>query len=135
LLPVLPEGSGRSRKKLKEAARLLARGHLQIESPSEQQADDAVAEAAAAFGLYCEDESVVDDDEFWLWPENEEAFWLWCAIQTQWQKDMERRVGLNYAGVESCMRMRGIKKKDRPQFFALMQAMEYAALEVWSEKT
>jgi hypothetical protein len=110
------------------------RGQLQWGAQDEPEASDMVAEALAALGLYCAEESVIDEDEFWLWPENEEAFWLWLSIQTQWQKDMERRVGLNYAGVESCMRLRGIRKKDRLRLFGLIQAMENAALEEWTAK-
>lgn len=93
-----------------------------------------MAEALAANGLYCEEPVLVDEDEFWLWPENKEAFWFWLSIQTQWQKDMERRVGLNYAGVEAAMRMSGIRRKERPQLYKLIQVMESAALEEWAAK-
>ena len=95
----------------------------------EPKADEFMAEALAALGLFCEDEAVVDEEEFWLWPENEEAFWIWCTVQTQWVIGMAGPVGLHYPGVESCMRMRGIPKKKVSLLFGLIQAMESAALE------
>lgn len=93
-----------------------------------------MAEALAALGLYSEDEIVIDDDEFWLWPESVDAFRFWCSIQTQWVVGMAGRVGLNYPAVESCMRLHGIPKKKQPELFGLIQAMESAVLEVWAEK-
>jgi hypothetical protein len=93
-----------------------------------------VDEALAAFGLYCEDGVAIDEDEFWLWPENEDAFWLWCAVQTQWVKSMNGPDGLNYSGVESHMRMSGVPRKKWPQLFGLIQAMEQAALDEWASK-
>lgn len=88
----------------------------------------------AALGIFCEDETVVEDDEFWLWPENEDVFWLWVSIQTQWVVGMAGRVGLDYSGVEACMRMRGIKKNQQQRIFALIQMMENAALDEWSRQ-
>jgi hypothetical protein len=107
---------------------------LQIGSNDEPKADEFMADALAALGLYCEDDQVIDEDEFWLWPENEEAWWLWCTVQTQWVIGMAGPVGLNYPGVESCMRMRGIPKKRIAGLFGLIQAMESAALEEWAAK-
>lgn len=88
----------------------------------------------AAFGLYCEDGLAVDDDEFWLWPENEEAFWIWCSLQTQWVMGMAGPTGLNYSGVESFLRMRGVGKKKRHQLFGMILVMERAALDEWDSK-
>jgi hypothetical protein len=110
----------------------LARGHLQLDGQPESKASDTVVDALAAFGLHCEDEVLVDDDEYWLWPENEDVWLFWLSIQTQWQKDMERRVGLLYAGVEAGMRMEGIRAKDRRRIYKSIQAMEHAALEEWA---
>lgn len=112
----------------------MARGQLEFGTTGGPNPADTVAEAMAAFGLQCEEEIVVDDDEFWLWPENEEAFALWCALQTQWTVGMAGVVGLNYPGVESCMRMRGVGKRKRLPLFELIQAMERAALEEWAAK-
>lgn len=84
-------------------------------------------------GLYVEGELSFDDDnEFWLWPENEEAFLFWMAIQTQWNTSMAGPTGLNYQSVEICMRRRGVKPGGRNRLFELVQAMERAALDEWA---
>ena len=111
----------------------MARGQLQWGGQDDPKATDAVSEALAALGLYCEDDIVIDE-EFWLWPENEEVFLLWCALQTQWISGMGGAIGMNYAGVEACMRLRGVGKKKAPRFFVSIQAMERATLEEWSAK-
>jgi hypothetical protein len=112
----------------------MARGQLQLHGNAEPEPSDTVDEALAAFGLCCEEPVLVEEDEYWLWPENEDAFWFWVSIQTQWQVGMERRVGLNYAGVEAGMRMSGIRAKDRPRLYRLIQAMEHAALDEWATR-
>lgn len=115
----------------------MARGQLRIESPDDPNANteaDELSAALAGLGLYCESSLVIDEDEFWLWPENEEAFWLWCSVQTQWMVGMAGALGLNYPGVESCMRMRGIRKKRQRQLFLVLQMMEQATLEEWASK-
>jgi len=110
----------------------MARGQLQFEAEGRSKPSDEIAEALAAFGLQCEDDTILDEDEFWLWPENEGALAFWCAVQTQWTVGMAGVIGLNYSGVESCMRMRGISKRERPALFALIQAMERAAMNEWA---
>jgi hypothetical protein len=42
--------------------------------------------------------------------------------------------GLNYASVESDMRMLGIPKKKRRDYYLLIKHMEQAALEEWASK-
>lgn len=112
----------------------MARGQLYWSNAVDAPASNPVADAMAALGIYCEDDAdvVIDEDEFWLWPENDEAFWLWVSIQTQWVVGMAGRFGLNYSGVEACMRMRGVRKNRQHQFFVLIQMMENAALEEWA---
>lgn len=106
----------------------MARGQLRTDAIDEQEPDSTVDDALAAFGLYCEEEVVVDD-EFWLWPESEEAFYLWNALQTQWVVGMNGPTGLSYPGIEACMRLYQIPKKKRPRLFDLIRAMEQATLE------
>lgn len=45
------------------------------------------------------------------------------------------RAGLDYSGVQACFGLCGVRKPDRQAVFASLQAMEYAALQAWSEKT
>ncbi|MFC5548201.1 DUF1799 domain-containing protein [Massilia aerilata] len=112
----------------------MARGQLEFGGVHESDPANSMAEALAAFGLQFEEGVVLDEDEYWLWPENEEAFLMWCALQTQWTVGMAGAVGLNYAGVESCLRLHGVSKKTRSQLFGSIQAMERVALEEWAAK-
>lgn len=89
---------------------------------------------AAKFGLIIEGDLAIEQDEFWLWPESEEPFGFWLSIQTQWNTGMDGRTGLNYPGVEACMRMRRIRQGDRAELFGYVQVMEQAALEEWAKK-
>lgn len=110
----------------------MARGQLELHPKADAVASDELADAFAAFGIQCDDELVIDQDEFWLWPENEEVFWLWAALQTQWMASMAGATGLNYAGVEAYLRLLDIPKKKRKAIFPLIQHMEHAALEEWA---
>ena len=95
---------------------------------------DHVMDALAAFGL-CSDGGLDNQhDEYWIWPENEETLSTWFTLQTQWNVGMAGPTGLNYPGVETCMRLRGLKKKLRKQMFPLIQMMERACLEEWAHK-
>ena len=132
MLPVLPEGRGRHRKKLSEAARLLARGQLQFGEDQGASPEAETDRALALLGLYVEGGISLDSDEFWLWPENEGPFLFWLSLQTQWQMGMAGPSGLNYQGVEICMRRRGIPGHERNRLFEQVQAMERASLDEWS---
>lgn len=70
----------------------------------------------------------------YLWPQNIPAWNLWMRVQTQWHcAGMDgRRTGLDYAGVQACMGLAGIPRKLRAEVFALLQAMEGAALDEWA---
>jgi hypothetical protein len=118
-------------KKLMEAARLWASGDLEIGNsvaePSEQ-----LIEAATGFGLVMDRVPVVDEDIFWLWPENEQIWQLWLFVQTLWVTDQGVRTGLNYAGVEVCMRHRPIPRGERNDWFVSLQGMEIAALAAYA---
>ena len=113
--------------------RLLARGQIEFghDEPAEH---DHVNDALAAFGLSAEGGIALNEDEYWLWPENYEPFNMWLAVQTQWSAGMGGATGLNYPGVETCMRLRGLKKKAREHTFLLIQMMERACLEEWSRQ-
>jgi hypothetical protein len=63
------------------------------------------------------------------------VFNLWGEIQTQWHVSDGRPIGLRYEGVIVCLNLcRTIKKRDRAAVFGLLQAMESAALNEWSNK-
>jgi hypothetical protein len=111
----------------------MARGQIEFgcDAPAEL---DHVNDALAALGLYAVEGVALDQDEFWLWPESSDAFDMWLAIQTQWAVSTGGITGLNYPGVETCMRLRGLKKKARASLFLLIQMMERASLEEWARQ-
>lgn len=112
----------------------MARGQLTSDTEGDAGARDDLADAFAAFGLKCEGSPLSEDEEFWLWPENQEVFGIWGGLQTQWVVGMAGAFGLNYAGVESNLRLLGIPKKKWTQIFVLIKHMEQAALEEWASR-
>jgi hypothetical protein len=111
----------------------MARGQIEFgnDAPAEH---DHFNEALAAMGLCAEGGVALQEDEYWLWPENDEAFSMWLSVQTQWSAGMGGATGLNYPGVETCLRLRGLKKKAQQKLFLLIQMMERACLEEWAQK-
>ena len=111
----------------------MARGQIEFgdDEPAEREHVD---NALAAMGMVAEEDVDLEEDEYWLWPENEEVFGMWCAVQTQWNVGMAGATGLHYPGVEACMRMRALKKKARQDTFLLIQMMERACLEEWARQ-
>lgn len=63
---------------------------------------------------------------FGVWAENWEAFVLFTNCATQWLYGPAGPVGLNYAGIESAMRLHGVK--DRRRCFEKLQILEASAL-------
>jgi hypothetical protein len=112
----------------------MARGQLILDPKADEATADELAEAFAAAGIQCEEGITIDEDEFWLWPENEEVFRVWLGLQTQWMVGMSGATGLSYPGVESDLRMLGIPTKKRRQFYVSIKHMEHAALEEWASK-
>lgn len=80
-------------------------------------------------------ETVVSEEIFALWPENLPAFRFWQVVQTQWRHDARGcPTGLDYGGVQACMDMQRIRKNDRAELFAGLQAMEFSTLETWARQ-
>jgi hypothetical protein len=123
-------------KKLAQAAQLMARGQLRIDQAeqTDDSPEDEVTAALAAFGLEAT-EPLELDETFALWPECLRVFNLWISVQTQWRiSGMGGATGLDYAGVEACMRMRGVHKTEWVSVFADLQVMERAALREWASQ-
>jgi Phage related hypothetical protein (DUF1799) len=129
-------------KKLAQVARIQARGQLYIPNQGEDPDDTTeIDEAAAVFGLQIVTDSDDDggdnprskQDLCYLWPENVGTFNIWCQLQTQWRVGMSGATGLDYTAVAAYLRdVVGIKKKDLPERFAEIRAMEVAALNEWA---
>lgn len=73
---------------------------------------------------------------FEIWPENEEAFLIFCALQTQWHRISglggTARTGLMYSEARLEMRERGLKPARRNELMDDLRVMERAALETWN---
>jgi hypothetical protein len=120
----------RERKKLAEAAALMALGQLRFPHANQDEVtpEDEVTQALAAFGLQVSAPLELEET-FALWPECLPTFHFWQSLQTQWtQQPMGGLSHLNYPGVQVCMEMAGIKKRDRKTLFSEIQAMERAVL-------
>lgn len=73
-------------------------------------------------------------DQVYLWPENEEAWAHWCALQTQWRSGMAGATGLDYAAVVAYLREQGLRGDERRQVFDGIRAAETATLDVWARQ-
>lgn len=102
---------------------------------AEQKREMAEVDAAlAAFGLVAEVPEV-EFQEIFLWPCNVKSWTLFQRLQSQWMAGgMGGATGLNYTGVESALRMMGIKTGKWAKLFADIQLMEHATLEAWDER-
>lgn len=112
---------------------MLARGQLLFDDEQVAHDESELDRGLALLGLYIEGGASFENDEFWLWPENEDAFLFWLAVQTQWNVGMRGATGLNYSGVEVCLRRRGVPSGERNRLFDLVQAMERATLDEWAK--
>lgn len=100
-----------------------------------EQQKGAVADALAALGLVLEDgDAAAREREWHLWPECLDAFELFLALQTQWVVGMAGPVGLSYPSVESLLRLRGLKARERRERFAEIQCLERGWIQGWRQK-
>ena len=91
----------------------------------------------AAFGLQADaaDPARAPEKLCCLWPCNVRTFQIWQGLQTQWRISTQGREGLDYAGVSAYLHnVARVKLRDFSATFGELQAMEAAALRVWSEQ-
>lgn len=65
-----------------------------------------------------------------MWPDNWQALDVFVAMQTQWRFSAIGPTGLDYSALDSVMRLRGVRKRDRADAFEAIRIMEGAALDV-----
>lgn len=107
-----------------------------VQSDEDERQRQASSEsAAAAIGLVIRQPDQPACDDLYLWPENVASWNLFQAVSTQWMVSMAGATGLNYPGVESVMRLSGVKRGDRERVFNEIQCMERATLSAWREKS
>jgi hypothetical protein len=69
---------------------------------------------------------------FFLWPEHEEVLGVFAACRTQWRVGFDGPTGLDYAGIESLIRMRRLVQRPRvPEVLAELQILEDETLAEW----
>lgn len=132
MLQRLRQRNERRSKKLAQVARYAALGWI-VDEEQEQLDDEAVSEAAAAFGLAPVYERQ-RTEPLYLWPECVKAWRFFQAVSTQWVVGPSGVVGLNYLGVQVVRDAWRIRLKDWPKLFSEVQAMERATLSGWSER-
>lgn len=120
--------------------RLWALGKLQTDDDQDEpDPDDELDEAAAAFGLRVEHETLPDERAFFLLPDCVDSWVLWTRLQTQWRTvgvDGDRN-GLDYAGVRAFMLAHGYgrgKRRSERRALGDLQVMEVAAMNVWADQ-
>jgi hypothetical protein len=69
-----------------------------------------------------------------IWPENVQAYELFCAMDTQWRIGMAGPTGLDYAALPMALRMIGAARVDWQQLMADIRVMESAALQAMRSK-
>lgn len=73
--------------------------------------------------------------ELYLWPDNLFSWNLFQKeLRSQWVVSMDGPTGLNYAGVESYLRMKDFKRKRRAELIDDICAIERAMLDAWDER-
>lgn len=77
-------------------------------------------------------------EDFFYHADNEESLFFFFDIDGQWnyiaKLDGVVRTGLNYPGVETAMRLKGVRRKRRAALFTDLQLMERAALKVFLDE-
>lgn len=133
-----PAGRGWPKGKLAEAARAWVFALLGRSDPGKPlPLDEAIAADFAELGVMLTDEEMDEEDVFEIWDINVAAFEVFRALDTQWHcvalSTMSAarlvRTGLDYTAVEIVMRRQGLPDDQ----FALIQAMEQAALDAYTE--
>lgn len=64
-----------------------------------------------------------------IWPENYQAYLLFCTMDTQWRIGMSGPTGLDYAALPMALRMIAAPRAEWQQLMADIRVMESAALQ------
>ena len=87
------------------------------------------AAALAVFGLTPDDFPELDD-QVDIWPDNEPAVRLYCAMQSQWRVGFAGPTGLDYAALPAVLSLLQIPPEQHPDTFDCLRVMEAEALAV-----
>lgn len=84
-----------------------------------------------AFGLSRAD---FDHEVVEVWPENWQAFALFCALRTQWRVGMAGPTGLDYNTLYHKLDRMRLEPDEYDELESDIQVMEYSALVAMNEK-
>jgi hypothetical protein len=85
----------------------------------------------AAAGLTLAD---LEDEAVKVWPENEDAWRLFCYAQTQWRVGPGGASGLDYTPLQHKMDRMRLAPEEYEALESDVRVMEFAALEAMSKK-
>ncbi len=91
------------------------------------------AAALAVFGLTPEDFPELDDTVE-IWPDNDTAVRVFCAMQSQWRVGFAGATGMDYAALPAVLSLLGIPADEHPDTFDCLRVMEAEALTVMESK-
>ena len=74
------------------------------------------------------DDVAADFDSISVWPDNYETVAVFLAMGTQWRVGQRGPYGLDYNALPVVCDLMEVRKKDRPDLFSGIRAMESAAL-------
>ena len=78
------------------------------------------------------------DPDFYILPENWDAFKVFAAMQTQWNRNVGMSgmvtFGLNYAVIDTVAAKVLDTEPDHKDLFARLQVMEHEALEIFNKR-
>ena len=89
-------------------------------------------EALAAFGLVAV-RQLDPVGTVYLWPENVATWNLFQSLDTQWVEG-PTGAGINFASLKIAMGFMRIKRRDEPEVFGEIKAMERATVLAWKER-
>lgn len=76
-----------------------------------------------------------EPETFAVWPCNWPALQCFLGLATQWRYGaFGRTLGLDYAALPAFLQLRGIRRKEWPELFARLQAMEMAVLPLLNKR-
>ena len=87
----------------------------------------------AMFGLTPDDFPDLDDTVE-IWPDNESAVAVFCAMQSQWRVGFAGATGMDYAALPAVLSLLQIPADQHPDTFYGLRTMEAEALAVMEKR-
>jgi hypothetical protein len=85
----------------------------------------------AASGMTAED---LECDPVEIWPENQQAYFLFADLRTQWRMGMGGACGLDYMVLYAKLDRMGLTREETDELEQDVRAMEFEALSAMTER-